>query len=309
MPAPVPPDLTEGLTLLIERFSDDRLGLRLTPGEVHATAWAAVQAALDRGTAPGDHAVLLGHAERAIRDAIPEKHDGFVWHLVLRSQGQGTNRDGLRRSRDQGRERRRGAHFDDLLQEGRIALLTAARRYCPEHRVNGAPVRFTSYARHWVKLAIRDAHREAKHAIRLPHWVQVRRGQLAREKIALEELTPRQQACVRQADRVRVLCETDAAAMASDGRPIEDGAAVEDTAATVNPQALVSLLARLTPRERDILSRRFGLNANEPVSFQVIARELGYCDSMISKIALDARRKLQVMVRERGLEYDDFTID
>jgi RNA polymerase sigma factor (sigma-70 family) len=291
MPAPVPPDLAEGLTLLITRFSDDRLGLRLTPEEVHATAWVAVQAALDRGSAPGDVPALLDTAERAIRDAIPARHDGLAWRYARRQ-----------------RDRLRGLELDDLVQEGRIGLIEAARRYDPDHRVAGRPVRFSSYAKHWIQLGLRDALRTATHPIRWPGWVYRRWSQIERNRIAPGDLTTEQQQCLRQAEEAQVFSESDVPEVA--GFRVQEIAIVDPEPDVVPARALPvhlpDLIAQLPALDQAILTYRYGLDGSEPATFATIGAALGYSVGYTWTLARVAERKLRGLMSKQGLTCDDF---
>jgi RNA polymerase nonessential primary-like sigma factor len=289
MPAPVPPDLSEGLTTIIQCFSDDRLGLRLTPSEVHAAARAGVQAALDGGIRRGDVPTLLRHAERAIRDAVPGRHDRLVWRFA-RAQ----------------RTRLHGLDLDDLVQEGRIGLLEAARRYNPDLRVAGRPVRFSSYARHWIRLALRDALRSASHPIRLPAWVYTRRTQIRRRKIAPDKLTVRQRECLRKAVAARMLTESEVTVSAESRLPEPAVKDPEPTAGPVEIRQLEAVLAQLTTRQRAILCRRYGLGGREPATFTAIAAELGTTRENICQIAHRIEARLKGLMDEWGLSYEDF---
>jgi RNA polymerase nonessential primary-like sigma factor len=289
MLAPVPPDLSEQLTTTIQRFSDDRLGLRLTPMEVHAAAWAGVRTALDEGIRPGDVSTLLHHAERAIRAAVPGRHDRLVWRFALRQ-----------------RDRLHGLDLDDLVQEGRIGLLEAARRYNPDLRVAGRPVRFSTYARHWIRLALRDALRSASHPIRLPAWVYARRSQIRRRKIAPDKLTVRQRECLRQAVAARMLIESEVATSAEFRLPEPAITDPEPTAGPVEIRQLEAVLAQLTTRQRAILCRRYGLGGREPASFTVIAAELGTTRENIRQVAHRIEARLKGLMDEWGLSYEDF---
>jgi RNA polymerase primary sigma factor len=57
----------------------------------------------------------------------------------------------------------RGLELDDLIGEGHLGLLRAAERFDPSHGV-----RFSTYATHWIKEAIRKALINTAPTIRLP---------------------------------------------------------------------------------------------------------------------------------------------
>jgi RNA polymerase nonessential primary-like sigma factor len=58
-------------------------------------------------------------------------------------------------------------------------------------------------------------------------------------------------------------------------------------------RTLASMLGELTDRERDILSRRYGLGLPEPETLQVISDELGISRERVRQIEKTALRKLQ----------------
>jgi len=58
-------------------------------------------------------------------------------------------------------------------------------------------------------------------------------------------------------------------------------------------RTLASMLGELTDREKDILSRRYGLGLPEPETLQVISDDLGISRERVRQIEKTALRKLQ----------------
>lgn len=71
---------------------------------------------------------------------------------------------------------RRGVDFDDLVQEGRMALVRAVEKYDPDRGI-----RFSSYASWWIKQGIRKAIKNDRRAVRLPHHVYDYASKVARQ--------------------------------------------------------------------------------------------------------------------------------
>lgn len=64
-------------------------------------------------------------------------------------------------------------------------------------------------------------------------------------------------------------------------------------------RALVKMLGRLDPRERDIIRRRFGLDKSEEVqTLQSLAGELGVCKERVRQLEMRAMSKLRTMAEE-----------
>ena len=76
----------------------------------------------------------------------------------------------------------RGLAWDDLVSEGNIGLMTAAKRFDPSM---GA--RFSTYSAWWIKQAIRQAIAEQSQTVRIPIGTQLNSRKIRRILSALEE--------------------------------------------------------------------------------------------------------------------------
>lgn len=196
--------------------------------------------------------------------------------------------------------------LDDLVGEGNVGLIRAVECFRPEYGT-----RFSTYAAHWIKQAIRQALTNTTATIRLPahmvgllrRWARTARA-LARslghepsfdEVADALDLSAAQREMVAQAMRARRLvregAETETAwssEEASDPRP-----PVElECEADEERHAVLRRLDRLDGRERTVITLRFGLEGQEPLTLKEIGRRLGITREWVRKIELRAVRKL-----------------
>jgi RNA polymerase sigma factor (sigma-70 family) len=208
-----------------------------------------------------------------------------------------------------------GLPFDDLVQEGALALLDAIDRYDP---ARGAE--FDAYARFRVRRAIRNALTEQAHLIRLPKHVAERRRAVERAEAELRASragaapTPARLAAetglsveavleARATPSTPVsLDDPQAAARARLADAVADPGARDPEAKAVEHEQLALLhgaLAQLPPRQRRIVSRRWGLDG-APASTVTLAAELELSPRRTQTIAEDALRRLRAALESAG---------
>jgi RNA polymerase primary sigma factor len=196
-----------------------------------------------------------------------------------------------------------GLELDDLVAEGNLGLIRAAEDFDPRFGV-----RFSTYAAHWIKQAIRHALTNTAATIRLPaymvrllsKWRKAERS-LSRElgqtptfeQIAMTlGLTEAQRGLVGHALRT---CWVQGEGMrddrAGDGQSGPD-ASVERAETADDLRARMA--ARLDAREREIITLRFGLEGGEPLTLKEVGCRLGFTREWVRKIELRAIAKLQV---------------
>ena len=200
----------------------------------------------------------------------------------------------------------RGMSLDDLIGEGNLGLIRAAEEFDPQFGT-----RFSTYASYWIKQAIRHALTNTTATIRLPaHMVTLLSKWRKAERALYREfgqsptfdqvaitlgLTDAQRILVEQAKRasqLRLEGGDDENGWspdeASDDREAPD-AALE---AADDRRELLGRLDRLDDRERTIVSLRFGLGGDDPMTLKEVGRRLGVTREWVRKIEVRAVKKL-----------------
>jgi RNA polymerase primary sigma factor len=210
-----------------------------------------------------------------------------------------------------------GLSFLDLIHEGSLGLMEAAKRFDPDRNV-----KFISYAVWWVRQAIFHALSEQHRIFRLPQKLsgQVSKVGNAREKLASEldrapttaELAKRTDLSEHEVENALKVAGDDlslSAAVGEEGN-LELGDTIEqDTVPSVERQLMRSsfeeqirsLVAELDEKERQVISMRFGLDGEDPRTLQEIGEALGLSRERIRQIESKAKEKLRRNQRTSSL--------
>ena len=186
---------------------------------------------------------------------------------------------------------RRGVPLDDLVNEGNLGLIRAARRF---DETRG--VRFVSYAVWWIRQAIHAALSRETSVVRVPsgRWSEARRVAATTRRLAQRmgrPATTSEIACELGWAEQRVLSASavreadlslDAPVAPSGGTRLSEllpDVQAEDPDVRMDRSALRWALrdcvARLPEREADVVRRYFGLSGDPCVSLAEIAADLG----------------------------------
>jgi len=235
--------------------------------------------------------------ERAYRKLV-EANLRFVVKVAMRYQGCGLS-------------------LLDLINEGNLGILEAARRYSPEHGV-----KFITYAVWWIRQAIMQALAVGGSAVRLP----IRKARLASRIRGLRaDLTQAHQeepsdAALAEAMHLTpgeiedVLRGSQSQASLNDDGFAEEHLGLELAGKSVIPPADQDLITRsfrdevermlrhLRPRERAVIELRFGLGPEEPRTLEEVGRRLKLPRERIRQIEERAKQKLRLMARTRHLK-------
>jgi RNA polymerase sigma factor (sigma-70 family) len=275
-----------------------------------------IRAAVERGRADDLHE-LVARADATAAPPETPAAEAERADLVRRAQaGDSTAREALIQellpliSALARRYRTEGLDQTDLLQDGVVGLLRALERYDP-----GRGVPFAAFARWWIRQALQEARGDFIRPFRLPTKALRQLSQLKSEhqriyqaeqrSASVDELAertsidPAQARALVAADaRVRSLDEPVEAAggeLGSLGDLLEDplsSEAYEAVIDAVTGEQLRALLARLTEREHEIVSARFGFGG-APEKLVEIGERLGISAERVRQIEERALAKLR----------------
>ena len=217
----------------------------------------------------------------------------------------------------------RGVPFLDLIQEGNIGLLRAAKKF-DYHRGH----KFSTYATWWIRQAVTRAIADQGRTIRVPVHMGDQINKLLRvshsltqklgrdptiEELAeLLEVAPKKVEDMVQIARRPLSLEapTDDLEDSSIGDFIEDEdspAPVDATTQNMLRLQIREALTGLPPREVRILQLRYGLLDGESYTLEEVGRKMGVTRERVRQIEAQALGRLRNPEQKRRLE--DFLID
>jgi RNA polymerase primary sigma factor len=213
-----------------------------------------------------------------------------------------------------------GLEPEDLISEGNIGLTIAASKYDPSKGT-----KFSTYAAYWIRQKIMRALSDKSRTIRIPVYLTQDFSKILKfvdkfkakndSEPSTSEIAKGTGLTNHSVDKALFAYENAQASVSLDsplskddetgeatvGDKIEDSLTVspfQDTETANNSEVIFKFLNKLTKREKDIVSRRFGFGGEGSETLENIGESYKLTRERIRQIELEALKKLRVMIKK-----------
>jgi len=218
----------------------------------------------------------------------------------------------------------RGLSLPDLIEEGNVGLLHAVSKFRPDRGT-----RFSPYAAWWIRHALVRALATQARMIRLPVHLDLLLSQYTKAHAALTQTLGRSPMAAELAERLGHTAEqVEQLEALREQRPVspdppagvEKKGSRQDIIDDPSPRTVSALAAALRARndvvgilhdlpdvERSVITLRFGLEGEPPMTLASIGRRLGVTGDRVRHTEAAALRRLARLAAARGVNLPDLT--